>query len=67
MCRDCRNITAYVKINDDVIAEVRHDSYDYDEYAEYTPEELEQRIDLKVVNLWMTRKALKENIQEVFL
>ncbi len=67
MCRDCRNVTAYVKINDDVIAEVRHDSYDYDEYTEYNPEELDTRIELKVVNLWMTRKALKENIQEVFL
>lgn len=67
MCNHCRNATAYVKVNDDVIAEVTYDSYEYDEYAEYTLEELDERIGLKVVNLWMTRKALKENIQEVFL
>ena len=67
MCDHCRKSTAYVKVNDNVIAEVTYDRYDYDEYSEYTPDELDERIELKVVNLWMTRKALKENIQEVFI
>jgi hypothetical protein len=67
MCRDCRNTTAFVRVNDDVVAEVTYDNYEYDEYAEYTDQELDERIGLKVVNLWMTRKALKDNIQEVFI
>lgn len=67
MCNSCRQTRAYVKVNDNIIAEVTYDTYEYDEYAEYTQAELDERIELKVNSLWMTRKALQENIQEIYL
>lgn len=67
MCRDCCKETAFVKVNDDVIAEVTYDNYEYDEDEEYTAEQLDEKIELKVVNLWMTRKTLRDNIGQVFI
>lgn len=67
MCNHCRQTTAYVRINDDVTAQVTHDSYDYDEYEEYTDEQLDEKIEFKVESIWMTRRAFREHLQSVFL
>jgi hypothetical protein len=64
MCRDCRYETKYIRLNDSMIAEVKVDTYDYDEYQKYSDEELKEKLELEVKSIYMTRGDFITNVVE---
>lgn len=65
MCRSCHKTTGYIRISDDIVAQVVVDNYDYDDCRVYTDEELKETIELEVKTLYMSREAFIKHINEV--
>ncbi len=63
MCRECRYETKYIGLNDEMIAEVRVDTSEYDEYQDYTEEQLKEKIEVEVKKIHMTRGDFIKNIE----
>ena len=65
MCSSCNSETVFIQLSEDVVAEAEVSFFDYDPTEEYTEEDLDERVQLNIKQIWMTRRNIAKHNKEV--